>query len=194
MTESIDMIKEKSQETIENLPLDKVATAPNLYPRKREKYKYLVNDFKNIKSWEKGKTFDLINNSDEEVESIKNNKFLGKQLYHISRPKISYYSKNQKWIGNVTKLNDEGFSAQLKDITSGGTNEYGDFFYDEVTKEDKHLISLGSTFYMSIGLVSVNGTTRKESEIRFQRLADFDHEDVINQGLDLTSDFIKYFK
>ena len=96
-------------------------------------------------------------------------------------------------MGHVVEINEGGFTAMLKDLNNGGTEEIGEFSNDEITPDDLPLISKGAAFYMSLGFISERGTRKRESEIRFQRLAEFDENDINNRGLDMMTEFVKFF-
>lgn len=99
--------------------------------------------------------------------------------YFFSRRNKSFltdkhYSKTQKWKGNVISINENTFQARLTDLTSGGTEEIGEFELTDIPKDDKELLSLGATFYWSIGYAHENGQISKKSFIRFQRVLNWD--------------------
>lgn len=168
------------------VPIDDVETLPA--NNTKEKTEFLINDFKSF-----------LQNDDSDCyiydskKSVKQSGEFGKKLFNNLRINKVYYTKTQKWLGHVVEVTEGGFNAILNDLTNGGTDEFGEFSNDEITPEDLKLIKKGAAFYMSFGFVSINGTRKKESEIRFQRLAEFNEDDVINNGLDLTSQFINYF-
>ncbi len=170
-----------------NLRVENVETLP-LKNNNKEKVEFIVNDFKHLND------SDIIFDVKDGNQKLRKNREFSKRLFHNLRIDNIYYTKTQKWMGHITEINENGFNAILKDLTNGGTDEYGEFLNDEITKDDLNLVTKGATFYMSLGFISINGARKRESEIRFQRLADFNQEDVVNSGLDLTSKFINYFK
>lgn len=89
----------------------------------------------------------------------------------------NYFSKSQRWIGMVTEIHEESYFARLKDITNFGTDEECEFGIEEVSLEDKELLTIGSIFYWSIGYAVVNGQIIKESLIRFKRIPTWAVED-----------------
>jgi hypothetical protein len=167
------------------IPIDNVETLP--MNNTKEKANFLINDSKAYLETDSDSYFD------ESKKNYKRNWDFGKKLFNNLRINNIYFTKTQKWLGHVVEVGNDGFTAILKDLTNGGTEEFGEFFNEEITPEDIKLITKGAAFYMSLGYISNNGTRKKESEIRFQRLAEFDEEDVVNNGLDLTSKFINYF-
>jgi hypothetical protein len=84
---------------------------------------------------------------------------------------VNYFSKVQKWVGNVIEINDKSFMGKLKDLTQEGTDEIAEFDLKEVSPEDIELVKLGAGFYWSIGYANKNGQVKKESILRFQRLS-----------------------
>lgn len=182
-------------DTFFSIPLDNVATLP---ARNYDKNKadLLVNEFRPNKYLANHLEMDDSKSilDDLQSEQQKKDKLLGKRLFHTFRINNSFYTKTQKWIGHVTEINEDGFIAVLNDLSNGGTDEIGEFYFDEITDEDRSLITLGAAFYFSLGLASNNGSIRRESEIRFQRLIALEEDEMINKGLDLSSEFINYFK
>lgn len=120
-----------------------------------------------------------------------------RNLYSLSKSNLygmSYYKKTQKWIGHITDIYVDSFKAKLTDLTSPGTYEIDEFDLEEITDEDKPLLSLGATFYWSVGYsTSENGQVTKESLIRFQRIVEFTDEDN-SEALDRASHLISTLK
>lgn len=82
----------------------------------------------------------------------------------------SHYSKKtQRWIGYVTKVEENKFFAHLDDMNDSGTYEIAEFDASEVSPEDRILLERGAIFYWSIGETMSNGQLKKESIIRFKR-------------------------
>lgn len=180
-----------------DFPIESIKTLPSI---NTDEVSFIINDFRFI-----NESDSLILNSDDDSkidsplffegrnQALKENQDFGRKLFNPIKVDNSYYTKTQKWLGHVIELNDDKFTAVLKDLTSGGTEEIGEFYFDEITPDDHPLISKGAAFYMSLGFISDKGTRRRESEIRFQRLADFDQNDINNKGLDTITEFINYF-
>ena len=122
-----------------------------------------------------------------EIESnIEQKKNLGEDFSHLlpdfilpnfslRKPSYlkSYFSPSQRWIGQVIKLYETGFTAKLEDINQHDTYEIGEFEKKEVSNEDIELLSLGAIFYWSIGYAVINGQVIKQSLIRFQRVSEW---------------------
>jgi len=175
----------------DTFPIETVETVP--LNGKKEKAEFILNDAKNLicKDFVTEPFGDIV---EEPFRAKKEANDFAKKLFNNFRMPSTYYTKTQKWLGHVVAINEEGFSAVLKDLSGGGTDEYGEFSFKEITEDDLDLISLGAAFYMSLGFISDKGTRKKEEEIRFQRLADYNEDEIINNGLDMTSGFINYFK
>ena len=110
-----------------------------------------------------------------------------------SHESSSYFLSIQKWRGYVTNLTPEGFEARLEDLSSGGTDEVGEFERREVSPGDKELLQLGSVFYWSIGY-AYNGTqVEKKSVIRFQRLNGWSEEEY-DRAIDKGAALYDYFQ
>lgn len=105
----------------------------------------------------------------------------------------NYYSKTQKWIGHITSINKTNFIAKLEDLTNQGTNEIGEFDIEEISKDDKPLLSIGAVFYWSLGYSHENGQKSKKSLLRFQRVTEFT-QDEIDGALDRAKDLINKIK
>jgi hypothetical protein len=90
----------------------------------------------------------------------------------------NFYTLTQRWRGTVLKVSSDEFSAKLEDLNDGGTNEYAEFYFNEISKDDKPLVSKGAVFYWSLGYANDKGSIKKESLIRFQRLPEWSTEEV----------------
>ena len=85
----------------------------------------------------------------------------------------------QKWIGYVSELSGNRFTAILNDVNNPTTEEIATFDINEdVSEDDIPLIKTGAIFYWSIGYHTQNGQRKKESFIRFKRSVQFTKEDV----------------
>jgi hypothetical protein len=90
----------------------------------------------------------------------------------------NYSRKTQTWQGFIIEINDTTFIAKLEDLSNpGGTHEIAEFNLDEVSPGDVSLIQKGSIFYWSVGSVMANGQLKKESILRFKRVAPWTEEE-----------------
>lgn len=174
-------------------PIERVQTSLNSKKDDFDKARVIVNEFKNEAS-----LFEHYNSNSDELVAKKYQKDIdkgvGQALFTESHLSNTYYTKIQKWIGHVESVQNNKFTAILKDLTNGGTDEWAEFSIDEISPDDSALISKGAAFYMYIGFVFKNGTRKRESEIRFQRLGEFDENQINNLGLDLATSFFNHFK
>jgi hypothetical protein len=92
----------------------------------------------------------------------------------------SYSLKTQKWVGHVIEIREDSFSAKLEDINDNTTFEIGEFDLDDVSYEDKELLTIGAMFYLSVGKNLKNGQIENKSEIRFQRLPNWNTQEIDN--------------
>ena len=78
----------------------------------------------------------------------------------------------QLWIGTVTEVGDGSFVAILRDRTKpSNPEEQATFELNEISEEDKPLVSVGSTFYWVIGREqSIAKSITNVSKVRFRRL------------------------
>lgn len=119
------------------------------------------------------------NNSDTLVSNKNVPKIKNPFGYRV-RPSLNYYKKTQHWLGVIEEISGDVFSAKLTDKSNEGTYEYADFDFNEVSKSDLSMITLGAVFYYSIGFASNNGQIRKEAFLRFKRSVPFSSHDVDN--------------
>ncbi len=82
----------------------------------------------------------------------------------------NYFSKTQKWVGYVEEIKDREFTAKLYDVNKPGTYETGDFSFDDVSLEDRKLLTIGAVFYWSVGQEVRNSQVYNQSLIRFKRV------------------------
>jgi hypothetical protein len=94
--------------------------------------------------------------------------------------KKKYSKKIQRWQGLVesVSMKDNTFTARLKDLTEGGTDERAEIEMDDISPEDLKLLTEGALFYWSVGHFMENGQSVKRSDIRFQRLITLDSDDI----------------
>ncbi len=103
--------------------------------------------------------------------------------------------KIQTWKGYVTSINqDEGFfRAKLFDLQGSNTFEYGEFDMIDVDPSDFDLFEEGASFYWTIGHFSINKQVKKQSELRFQRIAPLsmqEYDTIIDNSNDLNENII----
>jgi len=91
--------------------------------------------------------------------------------------KRKYTAKTQKWIGYVIDIKENSFIAHLEELNDSTTYEIGEFDKFEILPDDLPLLSIGSTFYWSIGYLTNNSQRKKESTIKFRRLGNLSVED-----------------
>jgi len=92
---------------------------------------------------------------------------------HIRNVKdISSVYTLQEWEGYVISVDERTFTANLIDKTANKSRaeEQIEFDIDDVSEDDRILITHGAIFRWSIGYQKQNGTKRKISEIVFRRL------------------------
>jgi hypothetical protein len=91
-----------------------------------------------------------------------------------------YFYNTQKWVGHILEIKGETIVAKLSDINNPTTHEIADFELIEVSPEDRELISIGASFYWSLGYSNYYGQVEKKSLIRFQRTKPWDETDLTN--------------
>jgi hypothetical protein len=77
-----------------------------------------------------------------------------------------------QWEGVVTSVDDDEFTAELKDLTdSTSPAETATFSTSEISPGDLPLLEVGAIFYWTIGYrTSAGGQKSRESWIRLRRL------------------------
>jgi hypothetical protein len=74
---------------------------------------------------------------------------------------------------------DNAFLARLIDLTHTGVDEEAEFPIDEISEEDKALITPGAIFYWDIGYhTSYSGQRTRKSLIRFRRLPAWTQKEI----------------
>lgn len=87
----------------------------------------------------------------------------------------------QSWEGIVQEVDSENeiFKAKLFDLQNQGIQEFSEFCFEEISEEDRELISTGAIFYWKIGYLDViSGQRTTNSFIRFRRLPVWDKKDI----------------
>lgn len=106
-----------------------------------------------------------------------------KHHYNLFKDTQNYSRKTQRWQGFILDLKNENktFVAKLEDLSNpGGTNEILEFEVNEVSPDEIELVKVGAIFYWSIGSVMTNGTLKKQSILRFKRVASWTAEEFDN--------------
>jgi hypothetical protein len=173
----------------DSFDLAQMQTVPftgKLLMRGDDKKKFIVSDF--LQSIQPRTHHDLNSENytpDQKRERLGQSERFSKILFRDLKQTSDYYSQTQKWRGYVESISGRTFSARLIDLTNGGTEEFSEFDFDDISIEDRSFIAIGATFYMSIGKKYHNKTLTKDLDIRFQRL--FENEDnvIINDAIDL---------
>jgi hypothetical protein len=94
------------------------------------------------------------------------------------RDSKNYSRKTQTWQGFVIEINKSKFIAKLEDLTRpSGTYEIVEFELGDVSPGDIDLLQEGSIFYWSVGSIMANGQLKKESILRFKRVAQWSAEE-----------------
>lgn len=87
---------------------------------------------------------------------------------------LKLFKAIQKWKGNVTHIQDDGFKARLKDLTKGGTDEEAWFSFKEISEEERKTLRVGKAFYLNLGYSEYLGQVEKVSRLHFQKITDWD--------------------
>ena len=124
----------------------------------------------------------------DKIHSLDSFQVSGK--YVLNRLHRNYTQKIQKWKGHITEVLKEGFVAKLEDLTNQGTDEIGEFDIDDISTQDRSLISVGSVFYWTVGYFIKNGQISKQSLIRFQRLKEWSMQEY-DKAIDTAEDLSK---
>lgn len=81
------------------------------------------------------------------------------------------YKLLQQWEGVVQEIDDEYFVCQLRDLSGDEPDETAEIFLEEVSDNDRSLITAGAFFYWNIGYYeNKSGQRTRSSMIRFRRL------------------------
>lgn len=87
----------------------------------------------------------------------------------------------QKWEGYVSSVTEDTFEATLCCIKGEGPDQYAKFSFEDVSDDDRPLISVGAVFYWSIGyLEKISGQRLRASLIRFRRLPAWTRRELAN--------------
>ena len=87
----------------------------------------------------------------------------------------------QKWEGYVSHLGEDTFEATLVCLKGEGPDQYAEIFFEDVSDDDRALISIGAVFYWTIGyLEKPSGQRLRASLIRFRRLPVWTRRELAN--------------
>lgn len=86
---------------------------------------------------------------------------------------LGTFEITEKWEGNVVQISDEFFSADLVSLTKEMPLEQIDLPHDQVQPEDRELLKLGASFYLTVGhAFKKSGERGVQMVLRFKRLPD----------------------
>lgn len=103
------------------------------------------------------------------------------ELPRIKEPARRALLPLQEWEGYVMSVSDDGFTAQLVDLTAEDDlpAEEADFSLDDVSDPDRRLLREGAVFRWTIGYEkSVSGTKKRISQIVFRRLPQWTKKEI----------------
>lgn len=89
--------------------------------------------------------------------------------YKQRQSSLNYICQSLNWTGYVIDIREDSFTAKLIDNNEDTTFEIADFDKTDVSECDLELLTIGSTFYWSIGYANRYGQIIKQSFIRFKR-------------------------
>jgi hypothetical protein len=74
------------------------------------------------------------------------------RIHAVEKVKDAFIRPMQKWEGTIIEVDDQKFTARLRDLTLEGIDpkEEADFYFDEVHADDRPLISTGAIFYWAV--------------------------------------------
>jgi len=99
-------------------------------------------------------------------------------------------SNSQNWIGYITEITDDDFTAILEDKNNPTTNETAKFDIMDVSTGDIEMLKLGALFYWSVGYANIDGQVMKQSLIRFKRSIEI----LDSNEFDIIVDHAKHLK
>lgn len=109
---------------------------------------------------------------------LKTTSFVLPNIFTKPFPKYkNYISRSQNWVGYVTKISKNKFTAKLIDKNKPTTYEVAQFEKEEVSDGDLNLLKVGAIFYWSVGFANQNGQSIKQSLIRFKRSVSITEEE-----------------
>lgn len=100
-----------------------------------------------------------------------------------------------QWEGTVQSVSGDSFAAVLRSLSEqpGTSEKVADIPVEDVSADDRELLSEGAVFYWTVGQsVSLRGTMERFSSIRFRRLPLWSRKDlkqVADDGAELYNMF-----
>lgn len=127
-------------------------------------------------------------------ESNEINTDLERDYNYFQGQNLRLFKAVQKWKGFITEIKDEGFSARLKDLTEGGTDEEAWFSFNEISDKEQNELKLGKAFYLSLGYSEYLGQVEKVMRLHFQKVTNWELglidevNDKVKEYIDLLDD------
>lgn len=83
----------------------------------------------------------------------------------------SYFQPLAEWVGWVTSIDDEVFTAEVESKENPGLRETVEFELSELSDHDRGSVYEGAFFYWSVGYFTLpTGQKFRASQVRFKRL------------------------
>lgn len=118
----------------------------------------------------------------------------GTDIVYFCAKLINSFTSLQKWKGYVTSFNEEIIFAQLTNLTNTSSAEFAEIPVEEISNEDKDLLSIGAVFYWNIGYYdNETGQRTRVSVIRFQRLPKWTKKELHEAEIE-AEEIEKYFE
>ncbi len=153
-----------------------------------------IQNLVNVKLKEDEGNVDELNDNKSLTKGVKNNfiNFLPKYL--PAQRSIDSFTSLQKWEGYVTDFDDKIVFAQLTNLTNNFPGEFAEIPIEEISSEDKDLLTIGAVFYWNIGYHdNESGQRTRVSIIRFRRLPKWTKKELNEVELE-ANEIAKYFE
>lgn len=81
-------------------------------------------------------------------------------LHELKSKPLNCFNSKRKYQGEVRELTSEGFIARLRNLSESSPDEEAEFYFEDVSPNDKELVAIGALFYWNIGYMTLVGGQR----------------------------------
>jgi hypothetical protein len=81
-------------------------------------------------------------------------------LHEFKSKPLNCFNSKRKYQGEVRELTNDGFIGRLRNLSESAPDQEAEFYFEDVSPNDKELVAIGALFYWNIGYMTLVGGQR----------------------------------